>query len=76
MWSFAVGLYLVELTPNSLRLTAIYGLAVSFTMVLFGSTIGYFVDANPRLKGELIAMLQVFSHFCSTLKNHIFLGWE
>ena len=52
MWMFAVGLYLVELTPNSLRLAAIYGLAVSFTMVLFGSTIGHWVDANSRLKGD------------------------
>ena len=71
MWSFVVGLYLVELTPNSLRLTAIYGLAVSFTMVLFGSTIGHLVDSYPRLKGELIAMLLVFSlFFGSTLKAH------
>ena len=52
MWRFAVGLYLVELTPNSLRLTATYGLAISSTMVLFGSTIGHLVDENPRLKGN------------------------
>ena len=51
MWMFAVGLYLVELTPNSLRLTAIYGLAVSAMLVLFGSSIGRWVDANRRLKG-------------------------
>jgi len=57
MWSFVVGLYLVELTPNSLRLTAIYGLAVSFTMVLFGSTIGHLVDSYPRLKVVRIALV-------------------
>ncbi|XP_065053412.1 solute carrier family 40 member 1-like isoform X2 [Rhopilema esculentum] len=50
MWMFAVGLYLVELTPNSLRLTAIYGLSVSAMLVLFGSSIGRWVDANRRLK--------------------------
>ena len=53
MWMFAIGLYLVELTPNSLRLTAIYGLVVSFTVALFGSTVGHWVDINPRLKGTL-----------------------
>ena len=51
MWMFAVGLYLVELTPNSLRLTAIYGLVVSCALVLFGSTVGHWVDVNGRLKG-------------------------
>ena len=52
MWMFAVGLYLVELTPNSLRLTAVYGLAVTSTLALFGSTIGQWVDSNSRLKGK------------------------
>ena len=53
MWMFAVGLYLVELTPNSLRLTALYGLVVSLTVVLFGTSVGHWVDVNPRLKGTL-----------------------
>ena len=53
MWVFAVGLYLVELTPGSLRLTAIYSLVMTLTMILFGPFVGDWVDKNPRLKGEL-----------------------
>ena len=40
MWVFAVGLYLVELTPGSLRLTAIYSLVMTLTMILFGPFVG------------------------------------
>eukprot|EP00794_Sanderia_malayensis_P003608 gene3608-4118_t len=57
MWMFAVGLYLVELTPNSLRLTAIYGLAVSFSVVLFASAVGHWVDINARLTVVRVSLL-------------------
>ena len=51
MWAFAVGLYLVELTPGSLMLTAIYSLVVLLTLILFGPFVGDWVDKNPRLRG-------------------------
>lgn len=52
MWHFAIGLYLVELTPGSLRLTAIYQLISTLSIILFGPLVGDWVDANPRLKGK------------------------
>ena len=51
MWQFAVGLYLVELTPGSLRLTAIYQLVKTVAVILFGPFVGDWVDASPRLRG-------------------------
>ena len=51
MWHFAIGLYLVELTPGSLRLTAIYQLVSTLSIIIFGPLVGDWVDANPRLKG-------------------------
>ena len=49
MWSFAVGLILVKLTPGSLRLAAIYGLVLSSTAVLFAPVIGDWIDRKRRL---------------------------
>ena len=49
MWNFAVGLYLVKLTPGSLRLAAIYGLVLSSTAVLFAPVIGDWIDRKRRL---------------------------
>ncbi|XP_032241201.1 solute carrier family 40 member 1 [Nematostella vectensis] len=50
MWEFAVALYLVELTPGSLRLTAIFQLTRTLCTILLGPYVGAWVDANPRLK--------------------------
>ena len=49
MWNFAVGLYLVKLTPGSLRLAAIYGLVLSSAAVLFAPVIGDWIDRKRRL---------------------------
>lgn len=64
MWLFAVGLYLVELTPGSLMLTAIYSLVVTLTMIVFGPFVGDWVDKNPRLKGR-----------CASQHQYLFLGF-
>ena len=56
MWHFAIGLYLVELTPESLRLTAIYQLVSTLSIIIFGPLVGDWVDANPRLKGTKTAL--------------------
>ncbi|CAG0900871.1 unnamed protein product, partial [Darwinula stevensoni] len=50
MWTFAIGLFLVQLAPESLRLTAIYGIVVSCTILFFCSTTGDWVDRSPRLR--------------------------
>ena len=53
MWHFAIGLYLVELTPGSLRLTAIYQLISTLSIIIFGPLVGDWGDGTPRLKGML-----------------------
>lgn len=57
MWHFAIGLYLVELTPGSLRLTAIYQLVSTLSIILFGPLVGDWVDANPRLKVAQVSLV-------------------
>ena len=52
MWSFAVGLFLINLSPESLRLTAIYGFVSGGCILLLGSLIGNQVDKKPRLRGK------------------------
>lgn len=59
MWHFAIGLYLVELTPGSLRLTAIYQLVSTLSIIIFGPLVGDWVDANPRLKGTSTSILHL-----------------
>ena len=52
MWSFAVALYLVEM-DEALRLTAIYGLSVAGSSLIFGAAVGKWVDKTPRLRGKI-----------------------
>lgn len=51
MWSFGVGLFLINISPGSLQLTAAYGLSIGLSVLLFGALVGDIVDASPRLKG-------------------------
>lgn len=57
MWTFAVSLYLVEIQEQSLRLTAIYGLCISGSSLIFGAAIGKWVDKTPRLKAARSALI-------------------
>jgi len=54
MWQFAVGLYLVDLSPGSLRLVAAFGFSRGTAAVLLGALIGDMVDKYPRLTGNVI----------------------
>ncbi|KAJ8314094.1 hypothetical protein KUTeg_008655 [Tegillarca granosa] len=49
MWQFGVGLFLIDLAPESLQLTAIYGFASGGAVLLFGALIGDWVDNTARL---------------------------
>lgn len=51
MWSFGVGLFMVIISPESLRVTAVYGLSVGSAVLLFGALVGDWIDKTPRLKG-------------------------
>ena len=52
MWGYVVSLFLVILYPGSLLLPAIFGFLVQLSTALFGTLVGDWVDANPRMKGE------------------------
>lgn len=56
MWSFAVGLFLIDISPKSLRLTATYGLTSGVMLFLLGAIIGDWVDKTERLKAARIAL--------------------
>lgn len=51
MWHFAISVFLIELYGHNLLLTAVFGLVVAGSVLLFGALIGDWVDRNPRNKG-------------------------
>ena len=59
MWAFALSIFLIGLTPVSFRLVAILGMAVSLSVVAFGPLVGDWIDATPRLKGNIIIITKV-----------------
>ncbi|XP_051791985.1 solute carrier family 40 member 1 [Erpetoichthys calabaricus] len=50
MWHFALSVFLIELYGHSLLLTAVFGLVMAGSVLLFGALIGDWVDRNPRNK--------------------------
>ncbi|XP_047309632.1 solute carrier family 40 member 2-like [Impatiens glandulifera] len=44
MWEFSVGLYMISIWPNSLLLTAIYGIVESASIVVFGPLVGQWIN--------------------------------
>jgi hypothetical protein len=53
MWQFGIGLFLVELEPESLQLVAIYGFISGAATLLLSTLIGDWVDRTARLKGKI-----------------------
>merc|ERR1719158_2036865 len=54
MWWFAGGCYMLEMHKESLRLTAIYGLVIAASVILFGASVGRFIDKTRRLTAARI----------------------
>ena len=52
MWWFAGGCYMLELRSNDLRLTAIYGLVIAAAVIIFGASVGRWIDKTKRLTGQ------------------------
>ena len=50
MWEFSVGLYMVNIWPDSLLYAAIYGAVESASIALFGPIIGRWVDKLSYVK--------------------------
>ena len=54
IWSFAVGIFMNKLAPESLRLVAIYGFVISVSVIVFGAAIGNWIDRNKRLRAAKV----------------------
>ncbi|XP_020085847.1 solute carrier family 40 member 1-like isoform X1 [Ananas comosus] len=50
MWEFSVGLYMINIWPDSLLFTALYGVVESASTALFGPVIGSLVDRLTYLQ--------------------------
>lgn len=51
MWAFGVGMFMIEVSPESLQLTAIYGFSSGGAILFFGALVGDWIDNTARLKG-------------------------
>jgi len=49
LWAFGLGLLLYRIRPSDLLLVSIYGLTQSIASLLFGASIGTWIDRNTRL---------------------------
>ncbi|XP_060081691.1 solute carrier family 40 member 1-like [Ylistrum balloti] len=74
MWSFGVGIFLVQLEPISLRLVAVYGFANGGAILLLGAIVGDWVDRTARLSAaKWTLMIQNLSVcLCSVLVYFVF----
>lgn len=50
MWEFSVALYMIHIWPDSLLLTALYGVVESASVALFGPIIGQWVNTLTYVK--------------------------
>ncbi|XP_008565257.1 PREDICTED: solute carrier family 40 member 1-like [Galeopterus variegatus] len=50
MWHFARSMFLIELYGHNLLLTAVFGLVVAGSVLIFGVLIGDWIDRKPRNK--------------------------
>ncbi|XP_021374271.1 solute carrier family 40 member 1-like [Mizuhopecten yessoensis] len=57
MWWFGIGLFLVEVTPHSLQLTALYGFSNGGAMLLLAAVIGDWIDRSNRLRAARVALV-------------------
>jgi len=49
MWWFAGGVFMLHLQEDNLRLTAIYGLIIAASVIVFGASLGRWIDRTKRL---------------------------
>lgn len=70
MWEFSVGLYMINIWPDSLLYAAIYGAVESASTAVFGPIIGTWVDKLTYVKviPSLIASTSILSavKLCNT----------
>ena len=54
LWFFGAAIFMIQLAPENLRLTSIYGLVLSVSTIIFGSPIGNWIDKTQRLTAAKI----------------------
>lgn len=59
MWEFSVGLYMINVWPDSLALAAAYGVVESASMALFGPVVGRLVDKFTYIKARFSLYLEM-----------------
>ncbi|KAK0063684.1 solute carrier family 40 member 1, partial [Biomphalaria pfeifferi] len=76
MWGFGVGLFLINLSFESLHLTAAYGLCMSLSVLLFGALVGEVIDKIHRFKAAQVSLLlqNIIIILCAIL-IYIFLAY-
>uniref|UniRef100_F6VXA3 Solute carrier family 40 member n=1 Tax=Ciona intestinalis TaxID=7719 RepID=F6VXA3_CIOIN len=57
MWYFAIPLFLTDLDPKSLFLTAAYGLTLSASVLLFAPLVGDWIDRTGRLTAVKVTLV-------------------
>ncbi|XP_033762324.1 solute carrier family 40 member 1-like isoform X1 [Pecten maximus] len=74
MWSFGVGIFLVQLEPISLRLVAVYGFANGGAILLLGAIVGDWVDKTARLSAAkwTLVIQNLSVCLCSILVYFVF----
>lgn len=78
IWAFAVGIFMNKLAPESLRVVAIYGFVISISVIIFGASIGNWIDRNKRLlAAKVFLFIQNLSVAiaCVIVVGH-YLFWE
>ena len=69
-WTFAIGLFMVQLSAREFEWPAIYGLVVSLVVVVFSPGLGRMVDRNQRWRGTIpcrihpkLLIFQIYCYF-------------
>ena len=61
IWAFSLGVFINKLYPDSLRVVAIYGFVVSVSLIIFGASVGKWIDQNRRwLAAKLCLLVETF----------------
>lgn len=84
MWMFAGGIFLLEVTPGSLRLAAVYGAALALTVIILGAPVGRWVDRSSRLRAAQLSLSvqNLMVCLCAALlvlittSPHAFTAWD
>ncbi|KAF3819195.1 hypothetical protein GH733_013345 [Mirounga leonina] len=75
MWHFAISVFLIELYGHNLLLTAMFGLVVAGSVLIFGVLIGDWIDRKPRNKAAVIPLVALANLASTSLTITIQKDW-